>query len=84
LYPGEKVFVEVEEYDGTIKHDNCKGKKTLEYFGKILKAIKDKHQNMVLQIDNPFIMDLSYSANILLMKTKMGKTKCCPWKPGFY
>ena len=66
LYPGEKVLVEVEEYDGTIKSMTVvKEKKnpriTLE-ISFTQEAIKDKHQNMVLQIDNPFIMDLSYSA----------------------
>ena len=74
LYPGEKVFIEVEQTEGTISslkvvRENKHPEKTLE-ISFAQNAEKRKHQNMMLSIKNPFEKDLTYSAIINLMPSK--------------
>jgi hypothetical protein len=72
IYPGEKIYVEVELIKNEIKSmktvkENLNPEKTIiisfsqETEGK-------KHKWMMLSIKNPFNLELKYEANIFLMK----------------
>ena len=72
LYPGEEVFLEVEQINGIIKSiktvkENKNPFKTIEAsFAQNVEG--QKHKGMTLQICNPFNMILTYSAKMFLMK----------------
>ena len=85
LYPGEKVFLEVEQVDGTIKSiktvkENKNPTKTIEVsFAQNVEG--QKHKGMMLQINNPFNMSLTYSAKMFLMNgSKWVNTDVLPVK----
>jgi hypothetical protein len=75
LYPGEKVFVEVEQENGVIKSvkavkENTNPDKTLIL--EFTQTAKNKvHQMMMLNVTNPFKKNLAYRA--LMYPLKAGK-----------
>lgn len=87
LFPGESVFIEVEQKDGLITdiksvRENTNKNKTLEISFR-QNVENDKHADMVLKVKNPFKQDLSYEATIRLMKTeKWVSTSIIPVKAG--
>ncbi len=74
LYPGEKVFIEVELIKNEIKSmksvkENLHPEKTLVIsFSQQTEG--NMHQGMMLEIENPFDKKLEYKANIFLMNTQ--------------
>jgi hypothetical protein len=74
LYPGETVFIEVDETDGVISHfravkEIIDSSKTLTIsFTQI--ADHKVHQQMILKIQNPLPFKLVYKASIFLLKQK--------------
>ncbi len=74
LYPGESVFIEIEQADGVIK--SIKAVKEIRDESKTVTiaftqvANKNVHQQMMLKVVNPFKYALSYKAAIYLMKQK--------------
>jgi hypothetical protein len=74
LYPGETVFIEIEQENGTIK--NIRAVPEIKYPEKTLtiffaQTVKKKvHEMMLLKIDNPFRYALKYDAKIYLMQYK--------------
>lgn len=83
LYPGEKVFLQVQQEKGKIKdikiaNGNTKPFETIEILFKQDVHGKE-HKAMVLQINNPFNMSLVYEAKIFLRKeNKWVKTSVLP------
>jgi|GEM_PF-483115 len=78
IYPGENVFMEVEQEHGVIKSlkvvtENKNPAKTVEISFK-QNTEGRKHQTMMLTIKNPFDVSLKYRASIFLMKQDK-------WKP---
>ena len=72
LYPGEDIFLEIDQKDGIILNmrvvkKNVNLDKTLEISFK-QDIDKNQHKAMILQIKNPFKMTLKYSAKMLLLK----------------
>ena len=74
FYPGESLFVEIEQANGIIKSlktvkENKNPDKTITIS---LTQVSEKHihQSMMLKIYNPFKKDLNYSAKMFLMKSK--------------
>ena len=71
LYPGEKVFIEVETTGKIINSmkvvkNNLKPKKTIEI--EFTQTTKDrKSESMMLKIENPFNMDLEYKAMMYIV-----------------
>lgn len=71
LYPGESVFIEIEEQNGLIKtvtavEKNVHPEKTLIItFTQSTK--KKSHELTTLKIQNPFAQDLVYTATIFLL-----------------
>ena len=87
LFPGETVFLEIEEKDGTITNvksvkENKNPDRTLEI--SFVQNVEGKvHSNMVLKVKNPFKRDLLYEAVIRLMKTERWvETSIIPVKAG--
>jgi hypothetical protein len=74
LYPGEKVYLEVELKNGAIKSlksvkQNLYPEKTLEI--SFTQSTEGKiHAQMILKVVNPFDKKLDYTANIYLMMQK--------------
>jgi hypothetical protein len=74
LYPGESVFIEIEQENGIIKNvraveENKHPEKTLIIF--FAQSVKKKvHEMMLLKIENPFRFPLSYDAKVYLMQYK--------------
>ena len=74
LYPGETVYVEIEQENGVIKSviavkDNVKPERTLII--SFSQNIKNKvHESMMLKVTNPFSQNLVYKATIFLLKQK--------------
>jgi hypothetical protein len=72
IYPGESIFIEVEEDNGIIKSmkavtEITKPKTTLTV--KFMQNSKNKvHQMMMLEIKNPFPKNLTYNAKMFLLK----------------
>jgi hypothetical protein len=73
IYPGESIYVEVEESNGSIKSmktvkENLNPAKTISIS---LTQIAENHvhQSMMLKINNPFTKDLTYSVKNFLMKS---------------
>lgn len=74
FYPGESLFVEIEELNGVIKSmktvkENINPGKTITLS---LMQVTEKHvhQSMMLKIYNPFKNDLHYSAKMFVMKSE--------------
>jgi hypothetical protein len=74
LYPGETIFIQVEQIDGAIKtikavREITDSANTLTIsFNQI--AAKKVHQQMMLKITNPLSYQLSYKATIFLLQNK--------------
>jgi hypothetical protein len=74
LYPGESVFIEIEQADGVVKNvravaENKHPEKTLVIsFNQQVK--KKVHESMMLKIHNPFPIALKYTTKIYLMHYK--------------
>ena len=72
IYPGEKVYVEVNQDHGDIKSFQCMKEnknpnKTIEV--SFTQNVNNKqHEGMMLKISNPFSMDLKYRASIFTLK----------------
>ena len=72
LYPGETVFIEIEQENGAIRSITAVDKivdpaKTLTIsFSQIAK--KKVHESTMLKIENPFPKDLIYKAKIFLLQ----------------
>ncbi|MCW3107034.1 MAG: hypothetical protein JWQ09_1540 [Segetibacter sp.] len=74
LYPGETVYIEVEQGNGMIKSmkavkDNVNPTKTLT-ISFTQTAKKKVHELMMLKVTNPFKQKLVYKATIFLMQQK--------------
>jgi len=87
LYPGEKVYLEIEEVNGVISNitsvkENKNPDRTIEVsFYQDVKS--GKNAGMILKINNPFKMNLTYSAKIFLMKeSKWVETSVMPVRAG--
>jgi hypothetical protein len=71
LYPGETLFVEIEQENGVIKRmtavdKNINPDKTLTIT--FTQSVKKKvHELIMLKIENPFSKDLIYTAKIFLL-----------------
>ena len=74
LYPGETVFIEVDEVNGAIK--NMKAIKTIIDSSKTLRisftqsSNNKVHEFMMLSIENPFDYKLSFKTMIYLLQQK--------------
>jgi hypothetical protein len=74
LYPGEIVFIEIEQENGVIKR--LKAVKEIKDSAKTLRikftqqAEKKIHKMMMLEVYNPFAYELMYDALIYLMRQK--------------
>ena len=71
LYPGETVYLEAEESEGKLKLKSVKESKNPDKTISISftqNIEKKRHVNMVLKVSNPFAKDLTYSAQIFIMK----------------
>jgi len=87
IYPGETIFVEVEQDNGVIK--SMKAVKEIKYPEKTLtikfsQTSENKvHQMMMLEIKNPFSKSLTYQAKMFLLKqNKWFDTNVYPVMPG--
>lgn len=87
LFPGDTVFIEVEQRDGVITgiksvKENKNKNKTLE-ISFIQNVENEKHSHMVLKVKNPFKQDLLYEAVIRIMNSeKWVQTSIIPVKAG--
>ncbi len=87
LFPGETVFIEVEQSGGVITgmksvKENKNKDKTLEISFK-QNATASKHNGMLLTVKNPFKQDLVYEALIKIMSAPdWVKTSIIPVKAG--
>jgi len=74
LYPGETVFIEIEQENGVVK--NVKAVTEIRFPQKTLvislnQVVKKKaHQSVTLKIDNPFSYPLRYDAKTYLVNYK--------------
>jgi hypothetical protein len=74
IYPGETIYVEVEQDNGTIK--SMKAVKEIKNAAttlaiKFIQNSENKiHQQMVLEIHNPFPKNLVYETKMFLLKSK--------------
>jgi hypothetical protein len=74
LYPGETVFIEIEQSDGVIK--SLKAVKEISDASKTVtinfaQAVnKNIHEQMMLTVKNPFKFNLVYEASIFLYNQK--------------
>jgi hypothetical protein len=74
IYPGDKIFIEMEVIDKEIKSlksvkTNINPEKTVTItFSQVAEG--RKHQQMILNVQNPFAFNLSYSAAMFLLKQK--------------
>jgi hypothetical protein len=87
IYPGEKIFIEVEQDNGVIKKmtavkENINPKKTLTIsFTQVTE--KGVHKSMQLTIANPFAQKLFYKATIYIYnQQKWALTDVLPVQPG--
>lgn len=87
LYPGETVYIEIEQEDGVIKH--IKAVKEILDSSKTLvlnftqTVEKKAHQGMMLKVVNPFKYQLVYRASMFLLKLKRWvNTDVYPVEPG--
>jgi hypothetical protein len=86
LYPGEKIYVEVELVKKEIKSmktvkENLNPDKTITItFSQ--QTDGKKHKGMMLEVENPFNKELEYKANMFLMKyNKWVSTSVLPVQP---
>ncbi|MDP9040798.1 MAG: hypothetical protein M3N30_02375 [Bacteroidota bacterium] len=89
LYPGETVYIEVEQENGTIKNLKAvneikdSSKTVIISFSQTVK--KRVHENMMLKVNNPFPYQLIYEARIFrLVQKKWGVTDVYPVEAGLY
>jgi len=89
VYPGETIFIEVEQENGAIKKmtavkENKDPQKTLVI--SFAQTTKNKaHESMMLKIKNPFSQTLKYKASIFLFKQKKWTpTDVYPIEPGLF
>ncbi|MEP7229061.1 MAG: hypothetical protein ABI691_02345 [Ginsengibacter sp.] len=74
IYPGETIFIEIEEDNGIIKSmtavkEPVHPSKTLTI--SFIQGVKKKtHELMMLKVENPFPKNLIYKAKIFLLKQK--------------
>lgn len=74
LFPGETLYVEIEQTDGVIK--SMKAVKEITDSSKTITiafyqvAEKNIHKSMMLKVQNPFPYQLSYGATMFLLKQK--------------
>ena len=87
LYPGESVFIEIEQENGIVKNvravtENKFPEKTLIIsFTQISK--KKVHESMMLKIQNPFKYTLKYDAKTYLLNYKNWvNARVLPVQPG--
>jgi len=87
LYPGESVFIEIEQENGIVKNvravtENKFPEKTLIIsFSQISK--KKVHESMMLKIQNPFKYALKYDAKTYLLNYKNWvNARVLPVQPG--
>lgn len=87
LYPGEKIFIEIEEEKGVIKKvtavkENLKPNKTVTLDFRQAQE-NGVHQSIMLSVKNPFEKKLVYEATIYLIKPKKWvSTDVYPVEPG--
>ncbi len=87
IYPGEMIYIEVEQDKGIIKSmkavkeiKNPENTLTVKFYQISEKKI---HQSMMLKITNPFPYDLTYNAMMFLMKqNKWANTNVYPVRAG--
>lgn len=74
LYPGETLYIEVEQENGIIKNMNAvkeiKNPSIIITLSFTQTAAKKVHELMMLKINNPFSTSLIYKASIFLFKQK--------------
>jgi hypothetical protein len=87
LYPGETVYIEVEQENGIIKRMTAV--KEIKDSSKTLtisfaqSARKEVHELMTLKVTNPFPNNLIYKANIFLLReNKWANTDVYPVEAG--
>jgi len=87
LFPGETVFLEIEETNGLITNiktvkENKSPDHTLEI--SFIQNLEGKaHSNIMLKVKNPFKRDLLYDATIQFLKSgRWAKTSIIPVKAG--
>lgn len=87
LFPGETVFLEIEETNGSITNiktvkENKIPDRTLEI--SFTQNLEGKaHSNMMLKVNTPFKRDLLYDATIQFLKSgRWAKTSIIPVKAG--
>ena len=87
LYPGETVYIEVEQENGNIKSmtsvkeiKNPSITITITFSQNVKKNV---HESTMLKIVNPFTYELIYKAKIFLLRQKKwGNTDVYPVEPG--
>lgn len=87
LYPGETLYIEVEQENGIIKNMNAvkeiKNPSIIITLSFTQTAAKKVHELMMLKINNPFSTSLIYKASIFLFKQKRwGNTNVYPVMAG--
>ena len=87
LYPGETLFIEIDQVNGVIK--SMKAVKEIKDESKTViinlsQTVKKKiHELMILKVTNPFAYKLSFKARIFLLdKKKWVNTDVNPLEPG--
>jgi hypothetical protein len=86
IYPGETVYIEVEQENGVIKSMNAvkentnPGKTLIIAFSQNVK--KNVHESMTLKVTNPFSKKLIYKAKIFLLKKNWVDTDVYPVEAG--
>jgi uncharacterized protein YlzI (FlbEa/FlbD family) len=74
LYPGEKIYVEIEQENGVIKRmtavKEIKNPSTTITISLTQSVKKKVHEITMLQVSNPFATQLSYKAKIFLLNQK--------------
>ena len=88
IYPGEEVFIEVEQQDGIIekmtavKENIHPGKTIIISFKQVVK--NKVCESTMLSVNNPFPYKLIYGAMILSLKQKWIETDVYPVEAGLY
>jgi hypothetical protein len=86
IYPGEKVFIEIDQQDGVIEKmtavkENSHPEKTITIsFKQVVK--KKVCESTMLSVENPFPYKLVYGAMILSLKGKWVETDVYPVEAG--
>jgi hypothetical protein len=87
MYPGEIIYLEVEQKDGIIRSMTPVKELSKKSSTLVLKfaqnAKNNVHESMMLTIENPFPFELTYESKIFLLKQKQwADTNVYPVKPG--